>query len=90
MMVFPTDDVIVTVTTLALLLLPQPLDDSKQMAASKEPRKLDTLHTFVPTISPTQSREADLPLALTFLTCPRILCPASINARIAAALKTSG
>jgi hypothetical protein len=90
MMVFPTDDVNVTVTTLALLLLPQPPTHSSPIAAINEPRKLDILHTFVPTISPTQSREADIPLALAFLMSTKILCPTSIKEHIAAVLKTSG
>jgi hypothetical protein len=90
MIVFPTEDDIVTVTTLAVLLLPQPLRESRQTAASKTPRKLDFLHTFVPTISPTQSRDADLPVALAFLTFTKILCSTSVKERIAAVLKMSG
>jgi hypothetical protein len=90
MMVFPTDDDTVTVTTLALLLLPQPPTHSSPVAASKEPRKLDILHTFVPTISPTQCRDADVPLALAFLRFTKILFPTSIKERIAAVLKMSG
>jgi len=52
----PTDEVTVTVTTLAVLLLPQPLIDNKQSTASHGPKRLDNLPTFVPTISPTRSR----------------------------------
>jgi len=67
MMMLPAEEPSKTVTTLAVLLLPQPFSDSRQMAASHGPRKLDILHTFVPTISPTQSRGAELPLALALL-----------------------
>jgi hypothetical protein len=76
----PTDEVSVTVTTLPVLLLPQPFSDSRQMAASQRQRKLNILHTFVPTISPTQSRGAELPLALALLSFTSILRLTSIKA----------
>src|SRR5258708_6804458 len=44
---------IVTVTTLAALLPPQPLDGSTQRAASPAPRIFKTAGNLTPTISPT-------------------------------------
>ena len=80
MMVLPTDESSVTVTTLPVaFLLPQPLSDRRQMAASQKPKNLDIFHTFVATISPTQWRGADLPLALALLFFTKILCPTSKN-----------
>jgi hypothetical protein len=60
----PTDEVTLTLMTLATLLLPQPLDDTTQMAASQMPRRLVILRNLIPTISPTQWRSAKSPLAL--------------------------
>src|SRR5947209_8215161 len=74
-MTFPTDDVSVTTTTLAVLLLPQPFSDTTPMAARQRPRKLDFLPTFVRTISPTKSRGADLALTLAFLTLTKSCFP---------------
>jgi hypothetical protein len=63
MMVFPTEEESVTVTTLAVELLPHPFNEKSPMAASPRPRKLDNLRTLIPTISPTQWRGAYVPLA---------------------------
>jgi hypothetical protein len=62
----PTDEFTLTVTTLAVALLPQPLDKTKHMAtsASQMPRRLVILRNLIPTISPTQLRSANLPPAL--------------------------
>ena len=62
----PTDEFTLTVTTLAVALLPQPLDKTKLMAtsASQMPRRLVILRNLIPTISPTQLRSAEFPLAL--------------------------
>jgi len=62
----PTDEFTLTVTTLAVALLPQPLDKTKHMAtsASQMPRRLVILRNLIPTISPTQLRSANFPLAL--------------------------
>jgi hypothetical protein len=62
----------------AVLLLPQPVSETKQKPASNRPRKLDILRTFVATISPTQSRDADSLLASALLSLTRILSPALI------------
>src|SRR5229473_4981217 len=80
-MVLPTDENIVTVTTLAVFLLPQPLRDARQMAARQRPRKLDFLNTLVRTISPTKSRGADLALTLAL---PSLAKPWSIFHKSAA------
>src|SRR6266481_7043093 len=75
-MTFPKDDVSVTTTTLAVLLLPQPFSNARQTAARHRPRKLDFLPTFVGTISPTKSRGADLALTLAL---PSLAKPWSIS-----------
>jgi len=89
-MVFPTDELSVTTTTLAVVLLPQPLRDARQMAARQRPRKLDFLPTFVRTISPTKSRGADLALTLALPSLAVVLVHLPQKLCIAAALKTSG
>jgi hypothetical protein len=64
--VFPTDEVMLTLITLAVLLLPQPLNQTRHIAAAANhrPRRLVTLRNLIPTISPTQLRSAEFPLAL--------------------------
>jgi hypothetical protein len=61
--VVPADEL--TVTTMVLvLLLPHPLSEKKQTAAARNPRYFVIAPEFVATISLTQTRIANLPLAL--------------------------
>jgi hypothetical protein len=64
--VLPTDEVMLTLITLAVLLLPQPLNQTRHIAAAvnQRPRRLVILRNLIPTISPTQLRSAKFPLAL--------------------------
>jgi hypothetical protein len=63
MRIEPTDEETETVMTLAGVLLLQPFDKTRQTAANPMPRKLVILRNLIPTISPTQLRSAEFPLA---------------------------